>query len=139
MLPTIVTASLFTSIIIYDLYSYNHAAAPGHALFGVFSTLLIFFISQKVGDNVAWILLSFPFLLISISYLFNYLTLPIQKAMPLPLPKKCTCDYNYNNCNNDCNEELKPCNRLIKVKPIQTPTPIKPSDSKCIKSSLNTL
>jgi hypothetical protein len=68
-LPGVSTIALFVAIILLDLYGRDWARIPGHALFGVFATLLVLFICERVGEGPAWLLLAAPFIFVFIGWL----------------------------------------------------------------------
>jgi hypothetical protein len=68
-LPGVSTIALFVAIILLDLYGRDWARIPGHALFGVFATLLVLFICERVGEGPAWLLLGAPFIFVFIGWL----------------------------------------------------------------------
>lgn len=69
--PAIVTAACFVAVVLLDLYTHDWKRAPGHALFGVFATLLMIFICQRASEGVAWILLAAPFVFVLLAYIFR--------------------------------------------------------------------
>jgi hypothetical protein len=69
--PAIVTAACFVAVILLDLYTHEWTRAPGHALFGVFATLLMIFICQRGSQTVAWTLLAAPFVFILLGWVFR--------------------------------------------------------------------
>ncbi len=69
--PAITTAALFIAVIILDLLRFNWLSIPGHALFGVFSTVLVQFICNKAANWVAWSILAIPFVFILLAYFFR--------------------------------------------------------------------
>jgi hypothetical protein len=69
--PAIATAACFVAVILLDLYTRDWRRAPGHALFGIFATLLMIFICQRASHTVAWILLAAPFVLILFGWIFR--------------------------------------------------------------------
>jgi hypothetical protein len=68
-LPGISTIALFVAIVLLDLYGRDWARIPGHALFGVFATLLVLFICERAGEGPAWLLLGAPFIFVFIGWL----------------------------------------------------------------------
>jgi hypothetical protein len=69
--PAIATAACFVAVVLLDLYLRDWGRAPGHALFGVFATLLMIFICQRGSQGMAWILLGAPFLLVLLGWMFR--------------------------------------------------------------------
>jgi len=69
--PAIATAAAFVAVILLDLYLRDWHRVPGHALFGVFATLLMTFICQRGSQTMAWILLAAPFLLVLLGWMFR--------------------------------------------------------------------
>ena len=69
--PAIATAAAFVAVILLDLYLRDWRRAPGHALFGVFATLLMTFICQRGSQTMAWILLAAPFVLVLFGWVFR--------------------------------------------------------------------
>lgn len=63
-LPTLVTVSLFTAILIQDLIRANYKYILGHFLFGIISVLLILYVTEASGTFVAWGVLLLPFALL---------------------------------------------------------------------------
>ncbi len=70
-LPAVTTGALFIAILFLDLVNRDWRRVPGHALFGVFSLLLIQFICEKGSDGVAWAILAFPVTFIFLGYVFR--------------------------------------------------------------------
>ncbi len=129
-LPAIATTAYFVAIVLLDLYNSDWARVPGHALFGVFATLLILFICERASETMAWILLAAPLGLVFLSYLFSlwYTT----KSDPAPSepsfrPSCPCCQYRPCQCRRPC---WKPkCPECPKPEP-------KPKPDNCIKDSL---
>ncbi len=69
--PAIATAACFVAVILIDLYIRDWKRAPGHALFGVFATLLMIFICQRGSQTMAWSLLAAPFVLVFLGWIFR--------------------------------------------------------------------
>ena len=69
--PAIATAALFLAVILLDLYMRDWRRAPGHALFGIFATLLMIFICQRGSESMAWTLLAAPFVLVLLAWVFR--------------------------------------------------------------------
>lgn len=69
--PAIATAACFVAVVLLDLYLRDWNRAPGHALFGVFATLLMIFICQRGSQAMAWILLAAPFVLVFLGWIFR--------------------------------------------------------------------
>lgn len=69
--PAIATAACFVAVVLLDLYLRDWNRAPGHALFGVFATLLMIFICQRGSQMMAWILLAAPFVLVFLGWIFR--------------------------------------------------------------------
>jgi hypothetical protein len=119
-LPGISTIALFVAIVLLDLYGRDWARIPGHALFGVFATLLVLFICERAGEGPAWLLLGAPFIFVFIGWLSRVAysgssstestpTIydndsceccgqmpcqcrhPCQRPRPMPKPQPCDC------------------------------------------------
>ena len=69
--PAIATSAVFVAVVLLDLYLREWRRAPGHALFGVFATLLMIFICQRGSQSMAWILLAAPFVLVLLGWIFR--------------------------------------------------------------------
>jgi len=69
--PAIATAAAFVAVIFLDLYVRDWGRVPGHALFGVFATLLMIFICQRGSQTMAWILLGAPIVLVLLGWVFR--------------------------------------------------------------------
>lgn len=69
--PAIATAAVFVAVILLDLYTRDWRRIPGHALFGVFASLLMIFICQRASSGVAWILLFAPFLFVLLAWILR--------------------------------------------------------------------
>ena len=125
-LPAIATTAYFVAIVLLDLYNSDWARIPGHALFGVFATLLILFICQRASELVAWILLAAPLVFVFISYLAST-WLTTKTDPPSPSQSSCPCcQYRPCQCRRPCWKPKPPCPK---------PEP-KPKPDNCIKDSL---
>lgn len=134
--PAIATTAYFVAVILLDLYSRDWKRIPGHALFGVFATLLILFICERASEMMAWILLAAPLVLVFISYYFSsWLTkpeTPIDPSEPQPSCNSCPCcHYRPCRCMRPCWRPKPPCPKCPGC-----PEP-KPKPDNCIKSSLD--
>lgn len=127
--PAIATTAYFVAVVLLDLYNRDWNRVPGHALFGVFATLLILFICEKASEGMAWILLASPLALVFLSYLVSsWLTKKEDDTTPSSPSMSCSCPCcSYRPCR--C---LRPCWR---PKP-RCPKP-KPKPDNCIKDSLD--
>lgn len=121
--PAILTAACFVAIVLLDLYTHDWRRAPGHALLGVFATLLMIFICQRASHGVAWILLAAPFVLVLLAYLVrSYSEMVKYDDQPEQLPAwagnevgygcGCPCCGSYPcSCMRACPQRIpRPCN-----------------------------
>jgi hypothetical protein len=74
-IPGIAVTAIFTAIILLDLYKRDWRRVPGHALFGIFATLLVLFLCERTSEGVAWTLILAPFLFSILGYLIHNLVL----------------------------------------------------------------
>ena len=134
-LPAIAATAYFVSVILLDLYNRNWNQVPGHALFGVFATLLILFICQKASETVAWILLAAPFAFILLGYLVTLWSssnaTEQQPSSEPSCPCPC-CHFKRCQCRRPC---WRPKPACPKCPDCPAPKP-KPKPDNCIKSSL---
>ena len=92
--PVIAATAYFVAIILLHLYNRDWKRVPGHALFGVFATLLILFICQRGSETMAWVLFGAPFVLVGFSYLASVSYKPEpsdSKVVPIDTPCRCPC------------------------------------------------
>lgn len=66
--PALATAALFLALVILDIFQQNTQLIPGHALFGVISTLLMAILCQKGAQMAAWGLFILPLVLLIIGW-----------------------------------------------------------------------
>lgn len=136
--PAIATTAYFVAIILLDLYNRNWGQIPGHALFGVFATLLILFICERASETTAWILLVAPLGIVFVSYLFS--SWFMKKADPStpdePSRPSCNicpcCQYRACRCRRPCWRPKPPCPKCP-----DCPKPPQPKPDNCIKGSLD--
>lgn len=134
-LPAIAATAYFVAVILLDLYNRNWNRIPGHALFGVFATLLVLFICEKASETVAWILLVAPFGLVLIGYLVTLWTTSESSAPSKPSCNECPCcHYKMCRCRRPCWRPKPVCPKCPDC-PEPKPEP-KPKPDNCIKSSL---
>lgn len=67
--PGMITIAIFIAIIIVDLIKKDYAFIPGHAIFGIVCSLLMYTLCSVNMGIVAWVLLVLPFFLIAFGYL----------------------------------------------------------------------
>jgi hypothetical protein len=131
-LPAIATTAYFVAIVLLDLYNSDWARVPGHALFGVFATLLILFICERASELVAWILLAAPLGLVLLSYLASLWYTSKSDPSPEPPCSSCPCcHYRPCQCRRPCWRPRPPCPKCP-----DCPKP-KPKPDNCIKDSLD--
>lgn len=122
-LPAYTGAAIFTALILLDLIQQQWTSLPGHILFGIFIVLLLIYICQSRGPQLAWILLSIPLVFVLLGWLLNIMKNPTvekkaTKATNVELEScPCTCCY-YSPCK--CK---RPCQK-------------KPDPGPCIKPTL---
>lgn len=142
--PAIVTAACFVAVILLDLYLRDWNRAPGHALFGVFAVLLMIFICQRASQNVAWILLAAPFVLVLLGWIFRayssmtkYDNTPAQypawggNVVDYGCPCPC-CGAMPCHCMRPC-PQPKPC--VPKPKPEEPKSKCRPKNKPCNEDS----
>lgn len=141
--PGIATTAYFVAVILLDLYNREWNRIPGHALFGVFATLLILFVCEKASEVVAWILLVAPLVIAFISY---YLSIWLSKdssetpsATIKPSCGSCPCcRYAPCRCRRPCWRPKPPCPKCPDCPKPDCPKPEpKPKPDNCIQSSLS--
>ncbi len=69
--PAIVTAAAFVAVLFLDLSTHEWGRVPGHALFGIFATLLMIFICQRGSQTMAWILFGAPIVFVMIAWILR--------------------------------------------------------------------
>lgn len=70
--PALTTSALFTSLLILDLSKHESNRFLFHLVFGIIAVVLMVYLSQNDADYVAWGLLLFPLLLLSIGLIIGY-------------------------------------------------------------------
>jgi hypothetical protein len=68
----IATAAIFTAIIINDFINSNYTPITLHLLGGIFVTLGIMTLCQRVGDYAGWFLLLIPIFIILIGFFLEW-------------------------------------------------------------------
>jgi hypothetical protein len=136
--PAIATTAYFVAIVLLDLYNRDWARIPGHALFGVFATLLILFICQRASEMVAWILLAAPLGITFIAYFVSSWMAKPSTDLPVDPPEQTChscpcCHYRQCRCRRPCWRPKPVC---PKCPDCPKPEP-KPKPDNCIKDSLD--
>ena len=122
-LPAYTGGAMFTALILLDLIQQQWTSIPGHILFGIFIVLLLIYICQSRGPQLAWILLSIPLVFVLLGWLLNTMkNQTVEKKATKETNVKlescpCTCCF-YSPCK--CK---RPCQK-------------KPDPGPCIKPTL---
>jgi len=83
MLTVIVTAALFTALVILDLLRHDYQLLPGHTFFGILSALSMSILEQKNYTKVGWGLLLTPLVILLIGWGMEWLGIdPRLKPYP---------------------------------------------------------
>lgn len=137
--PVIAATAYFVAIILLHLYNRDWKRVPGHALFGVFATLLLLFICQRGSETMAWILFGAPFAFVLIAYLVSiWSTVEPSDSKVIPVDPPCNppcpcCFHRPCNCRRPC---WRPKPRCPQYPDCPKPEP-KPKPDNCIKPSLD--
>jgi hypothetical protein len=112
-LPVLATASLFTAIVIMDLYQKDYKLIFGHSLLGFVSLLLMFYLCEKTAERIAWGILITPFILIFLGWSIGALRTQSGKQLQQPaasggLSMQQPAFYGYGNTCGACMQY--PCN-----------------------------
>lgn len=91
--PAVATSALFTALLILDLSKKQTRLFINHLLFASVAVFLMIYLSQVDADYVAWGLLAFPLLLLSIGLLIGYYN-PAPGPAPLPAPSPTSDEAN---------------------------------------------
>jgi hypothetical protein len=139
--PAIVTAACFVAVILLDLYTHEWTRAPGHALFGVFATLLMIFICQRASQTVAWTLLAAPFVLVLLGWIVRaFSTMTKYDSAP---PQEPAWGGNQVGCGCPCCGSMpcacmRPCaqpNPVCRPKPEEKKSKCRPKNKPCKEDS----
>ena len=68
MLTVIVTAALFTALVLLDLLRHEYQLLPAHTIFGIVSVVAMRILEQKNYENVGWGILLMPLVILLIGW-----------------------------------------------------------------------
>lgn len=112
-LPGITITAIFTAVILLDLYHRDWRRVPGHALFGVFATLLVLFLCERTSELVAWTLIAAPILFAILGWIMHMIIEALY-APPSPSTRKntdvgCPCCTSIPcSCRSPCRHRPRP-------------------------------
>jgi hypothetical protein len=71
--PAVVTAAIFTAVIVLDLTKKQYKLLPYHFLSGLFCTVALTFLCNVAGDFVGWCLLLIPFIILITGFIIAWI------------------------------------------------------------------
>lgn len=88
--PVCVTIAFFIALLLFDILEKTPEKFNSHMLLGLITIFLMVYLSFKEMELVSWGLLSFPIVILTISY-FLANDKPIGKATELPSSNSSSC------------------------------------------------